>query len=841
MSKDITPPSIFLDSVNNKLVSQKESPEKKSATSISLDEANLNNISNNSITSITNNESVLELFPDINLTIDIITSSIISPKDLLSSALNYSLEDSFLSISTSHQILTTVEEHVNKFYKLKDNLETIVRESLFTKGSYIEAIIPSSFLTKLTNEGTTVGIENYVDGYMSNSGVFNSNKIKTLPKKEVGKFKSTVGLLEDAIDVNSLITVTDNTKILNAPKTYRDGIKKNILKKLTVGLEEDVPDQNEEVAIEVAFRKLKADLNRPIINIDTQDEALLAKESLPLVMKLPTESVIPVHVIGDPSNHLGYFVMLDKNGSPLTAGSDWFASSDSDVVDLYKNTILSKTNRELNKRINKVPMLQNADEIYNDVIDRRIKNIIDTSDDLKDIADVTMVNHVYRVMMLRILKNQKTRLLFIPAELVQFYAFEYRANGTGMSLLEKISVLSSIRAILMFGKMMSTIKNSIPTVKMTVDLDDKDPDPARTKERVIAETLKNKQLELPVGILNIHDLTQWVHKVGYFYEFNHPDLPNIKIDISDVNRSIQEPDEGLEEDIRNRILMTLGITPEMVEAGVDIDFAAVQITNNALFARRIQKRQNTLNMGLTNHVKIIIKNDGVLFDKIKDIVKQQLPDIKKDLKKVTDVELNDELIIKYILRDTSENLKISLPTVEATSEDSLQEAFSNYKDKLEDAIESVLGDEAITEELAVELGGKVSEFRNMVYHTLLRKWMRNNNYLPELNELVTFDEEGKIEFSLMEEYEQYIKDIILGLKPVLKDSKKVKKLISKIFDKYESEEEEEEIPVDNGEEETPADDNTEESGSGSGESESGSGDGTTEEGNDNPDEAPEDF
>ncbi len=801
------PPSIFKKSIEDKIISIEKEGEEKKPKQIQIDEINLNEISNDTITNILNNNSVLELFPDINLAMDIVTSSIISPKDLMSTNLNYRLEDSILSIATSQQLLTEVEDHINLFYHLEENLETIVKESLYTKGAYIEAIIPESTLTETIKNGT-IGLEEYV-GDISNQ---DKNKVlarkNEMPKKETGNFKTNIGLLEESLDVDDLLLFTDNIEVLKVPSTFKKLKKDAISKKLIISLEssEEIPEDTASV-INTAFRKLKEKHVVNILQMNSEAENNIVSKSMPLIMKLPVESVIPIHVVGDPSDHLGYFVMLDESGSPIISSSDWFSGSDAQVADLYKTTLIGKINKELSNKVTKAPILSNLNDIYGNIIDKRIKNALNSSDELKDIADISEVRHIYRVMLTRVLSNQKTRLLFLPADLVQFYAFEYRENGTGLSLLEKISLLASFRAILLFGKMMSSIKNSIPTTKVSVVLDENDPDPAKTKERIISETLKNRQIELPVGLLNVHDLTQWVHKVGYLYEFEHSDLPNIKIDLSDVNRSITATDDELEEDIRNRILMTLGVTPEIVEAGVTVDFAATILTNNALLARRTQKRQITLQKHITNHCKKIIKCDAVLRSKIQSIVLNDLSEIKKGLKEfLNDVEASDSYIIDLVTNDIIENLKIKLPGIEVTSEDGLADSFEKYKNNLETAIDSVLGNEALSPELAAEFGNRTEEYKNMVFHTLLRKWMRDNNFMPDLNKLTTTDTSGDLEFNAFKEHEEYLEKIILAMKPILKDNKKIKGIIQKIYEKYDAEEEEE--LEETSTEETPNDEST---------------------------------
>ena len=111
----------------------------------------LPNIADSVNKKIKNNESVLELFPDIELAIQIIVSSIISPNDMLSTNSIYVSPNIKLPPDVTNALTDTIKKHINVNYNLDDNLYDIVKETMFTKGATAFAIIPEASLDDVIN------------------------------------------------------------------------------------------------------------------------------------------------------------------------------------------------------------------------------------------------------------------------------------------------------------------------------------------------------------------------------------------------------------------------------------------------------------------------------------------------------------------------------------------------------------------------------------------------------------------------------------------------------------------------------------------------------------------
>ncbi len=773
--------------------------------------SNIPNVSMSTRDRIKNNENIVQLFPDVELSMQILTSSIISPNDMLTVSLIYDSPDIKIPSGIKQILIETIKKHIKVNYGLEDKLTNILREALFTKGAYIEAIIPEASLDDVINQYNNngqVSLESFIDKHIVPKYNFlgDDSKSKITISSEQFAIKTDLKHFTKSKEIKKIevtpddlgLSVTDNPTVLNTSNLIlnktKDVVKDKIYgrKKLST---EDALDN----IFKNGYNMKQADF----VKITTKDDASRKSFGKPLVFKLPVESVIPVHVVNDPTKHLGYFVLLDINGAPIDSGSEIratgndiknLANSESDT----KLNIINKAKEALVGITKKDAKIDNLESIYSQLVEDMLKKKLKDGmfGDLVTIKDNA---DVYRVMLVRALKSQKTKLLFLPSELVAYYAFDYRENGTGKSLIEKVSLLFSIRSILLFSKLMATVKNSVTTTEVSATLDDNDIDPEKTMEMIISESLKTRQTQLPLGVTKIDDLVDWSHKVGFKYNFKHPSLPEMEITTSDTNTSKVIPDEELDRSIQEYIVMSFGLTPEIVQAGYNSDFATTVVAKNLLLAKRVSQTQNIFNPQIAEHVRKLITNDNVLIEKITEVVTNNIAEIKRTIKNQGDDEQNidfdkikDDDLIEYVVRKYYDEIDVYLPTPELNEAQAMKDAFETYKAVLEDYLELILSTDAIPDELAGEITGKLDSIKAVMKTILVKKWMNDNNYLPEISEFMTLDDNGKPIFDILEEYNMYIANLTSTLLPFLKQIKKTKTKTDEKLQKIEEGETEEE-------------------------------------------------
>lgn len=750
------------------------------------------------------NDDITMLFPDTELCIEILVSSILSPNDLKQSNLIYKAPEMKLPGAVKSILLDTIEAHIDRYYKLRDKLPIILRESLFTKGAYVEAIIPEASLDdiisqydlrqqqgQIKTEDIKVLENNIKKSLVSDNTYLSSSSptynLSTEDLKYVDKDNKPASYKSNQIveitQEDLGIELTDNYRILSI-NNYNIELRKRAMKNKTnlrkSMSQEDISD------IDRFFRAPSEYSYQEVVQVKNMEAASRKSIGRPLVFKLPVESVIPVHVKMDPSTHLGYFVIVDENGTPILNDSEMmrlannpsFNVNNEAVMDSKLN-LISKTSKALFGMTNPAAKLSNLEQIYSEVVETMIKQKLQDGM-LGDLVDIRNNMDLYRTMLYRALNNMKTKILFLPSELVSYIAFEYRENGTGKSLIEKTSVLYSIRSIILFTRIMAYIKNSTTITKVNATLDEQDPDPVTTIEKIKSEVMKTRQQSFPLGAIRADDLADWAQKMGLTFKFNHPALNNIEIDISDANTSRIIPDEELERQIQEYIIMSYGLTPEMVQAGYNPEFATTVVSNNLLMAKRIQKRQSEFTPQISDYIRKILNNDMLLLDDLRKIIKNNISDIKKTLKGEADEEKNiknlqkisDNKLVEYIIDKFCNELDVELPKPETPGAQTSKEAYESFKEILEGTMDDMFSADALNDRYAGKLNEEVDNIKAVFKAMIIKKWIEENNYIPQLTDFFVRDDEGNPVSNLLDDYDTFIKHLNDLLLPFFKTRSK---------------------------------------------------------------------
>lgn len=773
----------------------------KNKRKYSLNDLNVHEIAKSTTDKIRSNEDILQLFPDIEICIRILVSSILSPNDMVGNTLTYDAPNLTLPLNVKQTITNTIKEYIEANYNLEDKLYNILKETLFIKGAYIEAIVPEASVDDIIhqiNDKKIVSVESFIKEYpkaiskgslnliSSNTEVYTNNiSFNDIPNK-------TQEIQVSAEDLN--IEFTSNYNLLNLSQSVL--IANEYLNSKSLYGDLDLFSQEDD--LESLFKSSNKYHMQELVELKTMDDTSRRSLTKPMIMKLPTESVIPVHVINDPSRHLGYFILLDENGIPITKSESLKSMLfNGEEAFTYKETrstqtfnLVTKAKNAINSLTGKTPTIQEIENIYTDIVENMIKDKI-SKGAYGSLASIRTDADIYRVMFNRALKNQQTRLLYIPSELISYFAFEYRDNGTGLSLIEKSAVLFSVRSILLFARLMAHIKNSVTTTKVTAQIDENDPDPEKSMAAIISGAMQTRQTLLPFGVKSLGDLVEWAHSIGFIFDIKGAGLPDMTLDISEVNTAKIIPDTELEDEIRKFIYQSFGLNPEMIDNAYQTDYATTVVSHNILFAKYIKQLQNVFAPLITKHVQKLILNDPILQDEIrgvvltnmkaiKDIIKKDMTNNKKELDKI-----DTKNIVNYILRKYIKELYISLPAPETNDADSLNKALSVYSQNLDTYLDTVMSTTAIPEAYAGKLSSQVDTLKAIMKAMLMKRKMTQNNFLPEINEIYTKDVDGKPIFSLADEFLTHIKSLYEALDPMLNKIAKEKEKMDDKFSKVE--------------------------------------------------------
>ena len=720
---------------------------------------------------VNDNKNILQLFPDIELAIQILISSVLSPKDMVSTELIYKAKDVILPAELTLKLNAIIENHFDTYYRLKDELQDNLRDTLFETGSFIKAVIPEGILDEIINNNVYVSTESLSEIYTDKGDLINvgilGNAIAPLTARSaleaftgnttVVGYNSKLHVEDDSLKaaLESSLDITDNYKLLKLPKVVEVHNKqklKSIIKRRRVSTEsvkEKKLTDNELAGLMYKSNTLKSD---EFVVIPSRNNAKRKSIGRPMVLKLPSESVIPVYIPGDETRHIGYFVLIDVDGNPVTIASSQDAMNGLAGLNQMQSQqnsqslsslLIQKAKKNL-VNSDSVPTLDQITKVYTNILEKdlveRLRNGV-----YKSNVTISNNNEVYRVMLARALANQYTRLVFIPAELVSYFAFKHFDNGVGKSYLDGIKVLCSLRAILLFSKVMAMTKNSIAITHVNMTLDPNDPDPEKTIEIATHDIVKMRQQYFPLGINSPVDLVDWIQRAGFEFSFEgHPGLPQTKFDFETKNLQHTIPESELDENLRKQTYMAFGLSPEVVDNGYSSEFATTVISNNILFSKRVLQIQDKFTKDLSEYARKLVINDSLIMDELIAALKDNKAQVEKVL---TDEEKeiftqSEDMFLEDLLERFVESLELDLPKPDVTSIETQMAAFDQYVESLEKTLDAWVSSEFVTSDIVGDISSNIDSIKLILKNYYIRQWMSQNGFMTELNDIVTSDEDG---------------------------------------------------------------------------------------------------
>ena len=760
------------------------------------------------------NQNTLQLFPDIELAEQIVISSILAPKDMGSSELIYKLVDNRFPAVLTNEMLGVLKEHISKNYKLREQCADILSDAMFKKGSHVKAVLPESAVDELINSNSVVATENIFPSDIfadrSGSSLTSMNLLGSpIPTDHTAR-RNPKYVLESIVNAGAgvspsiynedenvrkalegLVEVTDNYNLLKFQKLV-DAISVSSVRK-AVGTRLDKASmafatesykffENKKAEGKMSEEQMKQLLYRnsvsqykPFLTIPSKDNLRRKSVGRPMVIDIPSEAAVPIHVPGSPEKHIGYMVPVDADGNFITLGSQFdnatgmAAMMSADKSNSSLGSLLTEKARKNLATQSEQPSIENATEIYADIIEKDFLQRLANGRYGRELR-IGRNMDIMRIMMIRALKTQFTRLVYVPAEYVTYFAFKYHNNGVGKSYLDDLANITSLRALVLFSKTMARVKSSIETTHVNVKLDPRDHDPAGTLEKAKHLIAKTRQQFFPHGLNRVVDLTDWISRAGIQITFEgHPKMPTTSFDFETKNMQHPPPDDGLEEDFRYQTYMHFGLSPDAVDTAAKSDFATVIEKSSIMFSKRVTMWSDAFSEDLTDYVRKILNNDNELIDALLEVLKNHkseidnmMTDEEKEFYTAHPKEFSEFLIYQF-----SSSLKVDLPKPEFTSLQNMNTSFSDRANAYKAAIEYVIDESVLPSDLGGEASNYVATLQKVWLAGLMRKWMAENNYVPEVMEISQLSEEGKPAIDLLELTESHSKNLMLAVATLL--------------------------------------------------------------------------
>lgn len=766
-------------------------------------------------------EKILKALPDMELSAEISVSSTLSPMDIsVPPSFSMVTEFSKLPTSVTNELDTVLYDDLTSYYKLDEKLYTITYDALITKGAYCEMLIAESSAVNSVREYFDSMVEDNDYDKLTVEGL-----ITTLPTGN----KPTTSLTEEVSKLN--LTSESEKHIANSFSNKFDSLIHVVTDPKILLIKDELlsTQESERVSKENSMSAGKKAVLSNIFDILVDDNVEVTKrdkltklsdvdlinDNRPVVLKLPVESVIPLYLKNDPSDHLGYIVLTDETGSPVSYvdDSDVEMGIEKEEEEVDKRALMTEVLRTAtintstdNKNVN---YINNIENVASKLVATRIERLV-LKDGIHSLVDEKSLDLIYKTVMQKIRANEQVNFLYVEKEKLNYMAFKFKPNGTGEAILDGVIDLASMRLTGSVAKHNAEIRNSIPNEHFEITLPEDDPDAPKTMKAVMSSIMDNNKFASPKGLLDIQDINKWVTNSGKTFNFNHPALPKITVDRSDRNTNIQVPDEETENRLRKQSIMKFGLTPEMVDNSYSSDFATTVVASHSLLGKRVLNRQGILEKLLNSYAYNAIMSDGRLYRKLIDIITGELPTIKKfigsvGMTAISDKQITDEQLITYLLEEYAFVVGIRLP--KPYGDDSgLAREFEKYQGYVDDYIEQFISSDMLPPELVGSVSDDVDAFQYAIKNSLLRDWCNSNGYMTELSNMFSVGSGDGDGFKLLEEYRINKDKLVDGLLAFMKDNKRKIKKDDKKYEKINADETPDDTPPDdNNPTDTPPD------------------------------------
>lgn len=768
--------------------------------------------------------TVLQILPDMELAAQILVSSILSPKDMITTELTYSLTEGLVSPDISAALIDVIKNYFETDYKIKPLLPKMLRDMLFETGSYPVAVIPENSIDELINGNHRISFEGLSDNINSDgsmkpvgllgpailkkpvperkSGGLSMESLSTYsPDKEIESRVTLESFFQKPVE--TFLTVTDNCNLLKIPqinqKIREQRIKGMVGSKALESINISGVDKrkmNDREMTSLVYKERNFNF-KPISVLKTQEQLNRRSVGNPLVLHLPSESVIPVYVPGCVEEQVGFFVLIDGDGNPISRAddADYYQqlSSRLNSNGSFPSAMLNNVKSQMNGfNPNNLDHINYSIKAYGDMVEQdllaRLRNGVYGNG-----VALAKNTEIYRLMFARALAKQHTQLLFVPVELMTYFAFKHTTEGIGQSLLEDMKILNSLRSMLLFANVMASLKNSIGRTEVKIKLDESDPNPQKTIETTMHEITRSRQQYFPLGLNSPTDITDWLQRSGFEFTFEgHPGLPDVSVDFGEKAAAYNKPDTELEELLRKKAIMATGLSPETVDASFQAEFATSIVTNNILLSKRVVQMQEQFMPQLTSHLrKCVMNSEKVIvglrkviednFDKLEmevtedgRIILDKIKDGKAGVSEKEHTATEKKSLVNSFLNEFIMNFEVSLPAPNSVTLDNQMAAMETYSKALDVSIEAWISEKFFTTENGGDIANQVSTVKEVLKAYFLRKWMSENGVMSELHSLTTLGYDGKPSVDIYQLQESHIEGLTKSLTKFMVGVSKVK-------------------------------------------------------------------
>ena len=705
-------------------------------------------------------KNILEMNPNAQLAIDICVNGTLSPNNTLDSQLQYKSSYDKLGPVKS-VLLQKIREIMNAQVELEDVLPTILKDAKYDVGSYALLVVPTGRIRDMIKAEKVDGARNEQKILKFESMINDLSNVKKplLADKRYLEPSALSFKLEDIgleptakVDISNLITVHSDLEIVRLSKMRERLIERDAVDGCLDSLDSFSDYDAKKDMAELADKYKQEGLDDSVISdalnrarsFSFDDVVSLSPDVDPdgidmaVHMHVPHESIFVMHKPGSPEDHVGYYIALDMSGNPISVEDELGTytpnytgtfGNDATNSSMAGQTNFAGGNTELgfsgmNNSSIQGRRISDKTALFSKVTEKQLIDKIKSC--YFKHHDISLAEHkdLMQTMFQRLLSNKQTQLIFVPASLMTYIAFEYDENGNGISLIIKHKNIGVLNSILTLANTLSAINNTIDYKEVRVKFDDDELDFSKTTDMIIGNLVRSSSMNgSRLLSTDVYKQFDYLGTRGYQLAFeDHPSFPGTSVEINNLDRERAAPDVDVMEKNEALLIQSLGSTPEVVDMARNVEFASSYFQSNLQAARRAIADQKILTKFLDKFIKIYLLNSPLALKwMIKEIDKSRKEN--PDIRGVKTIEL---------VRGFINSVTTHLPKPDMVKIELLDKAIQEQEKLVDHILKYTIGEEALQgEDVGEHLEATLEAIRRKIKAVIMRDYLASNNMFNE--------------------------------------------------------------------------------------------------------------
>lgn len=628
----------------------------------------LRTIHANSADIMRKNKNVCGLIPELTPIKSIWKSSLLAPTDLQTNSLSFTLPIDYIDDDVKKSILNLYDKVFCDELKFNDMLSKCVDACLFEGGSYPVLVLPNHNIDLLkyildirdVNKGN-IAVESLspekrilladnsvkpidkiiqLNKDVRQEFIISTESINTIHKSD--KFDLDTKLYFDELSLNlfngeqstEAIKIVDKAKAWVSEKFDRQiivGTNPGVINNRSTTINNVINDMVEKLGCKdekKAVDTLNDTFNNAYSNntffttMNIDDTILNNKNEIPLNITIPAQCVIPVCQPGGVDEHIGYFVLVDEWCTPMSKSvmSKYDAAFSNNLVDLSAQAVYGTTDSRTggNGQINALQKYNAAVAVFDLTLSKLLEDKLDSAG-LKGVS-IGRYQTISKCIFHSLLQKNKVGLIFVPKQLLQYYAVAFREDGTGKSMLEDMEFTLSMRSTFLVTQLLALIRSAIE--KTTIEIDMTNNLQPHATFNLLKEVYyqKNKldwTIDPDLIVRNLYDSRISFKPKGL------KGLGDYNISTQTEGTQTVKVDNELLDYLNKSVITGFRVPQAAVQETENVDYATSVASKNLFFANDVNTTQQLLMTTNKEHIRTYVLYCPTMLNKIKDILNEK--------------------------------------------------------------------------------------------------------------------------------------------------------------------------------------------------------------------------